>query len=273
MLNSDNRIRRISTAMIIALIAALILLSGCGKTRTQSKIDSNPKATYLKACEDAKTVEPEEVCRNLKAVVSWEKGLEWQQAFGVRRVKVVTWINKDFYDKSVGKEYKLPADANVWVTLAPEVKDFVEKNSGATQLRIEQLLGLPPNSGKTKFVEIWASPSDLFRPSPDPEIVDHEADVDFPTATGKFLSFSATTITEWDNTANADKVYTYEQWFNQRKDMVYSGDNPYPWTRLGYTYDWGNPNSDVGLSEFVLLGGATVGVSSVTPTTDYLKDK
>ena len=26
----------------------------------------------------------------------------------------------------------------------------------------------------------------------------------------------------------------------------------YPWTRLGYTYDWGNPRNLVGLSEFVL---------------------
>jgi hypothetical protein len=26
----------------------------------------------------------------------------------------------------------------------------------------------------------------------------------------------------------------------------------YPWTRLGYSYDWGNPKNPVGLSEFVL---------------------
>lgn len=273
MLIRDNRTHRISTAIVIALIVALALLAGCGGTKTQNKTGSDPKAAYLKACEDAKTVEPDEVSKDLKAVVSWEKGLEWQQTPGVSRVRVATWTSKDFYDPSVGKEYKLPADANAWVTLAPDVKDFVKKKGGATPLRIEQLLGLPPNGGKTKFVELWVSPSDLFRPSPDPETTDHEADVDFPTVTGRFLSFTATPITEWDSAAKADKAYTYEQWFNQRKDTVYSGENPYPWTRLGYTYDWGNPKSDVGLSEFVVLGGSTIGVSSVTPTADYLKVK
>ena len=45
-------------------------------------------------------------------------------------------------------------------------------------MRLEKLLGLPPNSGKTKFVEIWVRPQDLFRPSPDPEITDCVAELD-----------------------------------------------------------------------------------------------
>ncbi len=32
---------------------------------------------------------------------------------------------------------------------------------------------------------------------------------------------------------------------------------------LGYTYDWGNPVSDLGLSEFVTDTGATVGVGQI----------
>ncbi len=43
----------------------------------------------------------------------------------------------------------------------------------------------------------------------------------------------------------------------------------YPWTRLGYTYDWGNPGSEVGLSEFVIQGGATVQVAQVYSTQAY----
>ena len=52
----------------------------------------------------------------------------------------------------------------------------------------------------------------------------------------------------------------------------YTGDHPYPWTGLGYTYDWGNPDSEIGLSEFVILGGSTVGVDAVIPTEEYLNN-
>ena len=45
----------------------------------------------------------------------------------------------------------------------------------------------------------------------------------------------------------------------------------YPWTRLGYTYDWGDSTTHVGLSEFILEQNATVMVKSVTSTVDYLK--
>ncbi len=49
------------------------------------------------------------------------------------------------------------------------------------------------------------------------------------------------------------------------------GENGYPWTRLGYTYDWGNPISEVGLSEFIIDEGATIEIKGVTTNEDYCK--
>ena len=46
-------------------------------------------------------------------------------------------------------------------------------------------------------------------------------------------------------------------------------DEVYPWTRLGYAYDWGNPQSEVGLSEFVIKKGALVQIHAVTFIDDY----
>jgi hypothetical protein len=43
----------------------------------------------------------------------------------------------------------------------------------------------------------------------------------------------------------------------------------YPWTRLGYTYDWGNPESEVGLSEFVVAAGSTVSIEAVSDNETY----
>ncbi|MCX5839251.1 MAG: hypothetical protein NTW71_12160 [Deltaproteobacteria bacterium] len=50
---------------------------------------------------------------------------------------------------------------------------------------------------------------------------------------------------------------------------------PYPWPRFGYTYDWGNPEKSIGLSEFVIHGKkadgseVSVGIKAVTPTAAY----
>jgi len=99
------------------------------------------------------------------------------------------------------------------------------------------------------FVEIWANPDDILRPSPDPEITDYEAELDFP---------------KWVDTQ-------YRDWFNELKSESY-GENGYPWTRLGYTCDWGNPKSEIGLSEFIIMPGSTVKIQSVTGTLDYSRN-
>jgi hypothetical protein len=122
----------------------------------------------------------------------------------------------------------------------------VDPNVNVT-LRTLQLLGLPPNNANTYFVELWVSPQSLFRPTPDNDINDTVAQLAFP----------------------ASATPEYKQWFNS--NIIYSYfPERYPWTRLGYTYDWGNSNSHVGLSEFVLKQNSTVIVKSVTPTADYL---
>jgi len=112
-------------------------------------------------------------------------------------------------------------------------------------LRLEQLLGLPPNYGNNRFVELWIDLNDLFRPSPDPGISDREAELDFPVS-NRYVTISAEHI----------------RWFTNKKNTSY-GPNGYPWTRLGYTYDWGNPESEVGLSEFVIRKGAVVPIEGV----------
>ncbi|MCL4692577.1 MAG: hypothetical protein KJ060_08715, partial [Candidatus Hydrogenedentes bacterium] len=124
-------------------------------------------------------------------------------------------------------------------------------NDSRMTLRAEQLLGLPPHDGKTRFVEFWVDPSDLFRPSPDPAVTDHEAELDFP-GSELFVTVSS----------------EYVDWYESQVAISYGPDG-YPWTRLGYTYDWGNPLTEVGLSEFVIRTGATVTVKSVTLNADY----
>ena len=141
----------------------------------------------------------------------------------------------------------------VWVTVASEFKKFCREYrlTANLTLRMEQLLGLPPNSGKTKVVEMWALPSDIFRPSPDPEISDHEAELEFRVTT-RFQKTSQ----------------KHMKWFNDTRTKSY-GEEGFPWTRLGYTYDWGNIETEVGLSEFIIAEDSTVSIKSVSSTEEY----
>jgi hypothetical protein len=215
---------------------------------------SNPadlQQAYLNAVKDAAIVEPGEISKNLTPVVETNPNLVWEGEAGSKQVLVLTWTSWNGYDDQVGQS--IVTTRETWVTVAPELKNFCTTYSTAQPnltLRLEQLLGLPPANGKTKFVEMWVTPQDLFRPSPDPEITDQEAGLTFPQS--KFLTISE----------------EYKAWFNDLSSQSY-GENGYPWTRLGYTYDWGNPSSEVGLSEFVINTGATIEVQGVTNTEDY----
>ncbi|MDJ0736926.1 MAG: hypothetical protein QNJ47_23135 [Nostocaceae cyanobacterium] len=94
---------------------------------------------------------------------------------------MVTWTSWNGYDKQVGK--KMPLKREVWVTAVSELKKFAAKlnlSKNSLTLRLEQYLGLPPHNGKTKFVQMWVNPTDIFRPCPDPEINDTRCELSFP---------------------------------------------------------------------------------------------
>jgi len=165
------------------------------------------------------------------------------------------------------------------VTVAPEIKNFFGINV-PQPLRIAQLLGLPPEyavAGDPKeakyMLELWVSPQDLFRPCPDTEISDTVCETSFPMDTFRMLDLNnKVRATEG---AEYGVFKTYSSWFNNRTRNVYTtSSSPYPWTRLGYTYDWGSSNH-TGLSEFVVHGrkadgsGISVGIKSVKTTTEY----
>ena len=203
---------------------------------------------YEQAVDDAVVAKPSEIYSGLTPIVETNLNLSWRGESGNKSVLVVVWTK---YDSSypVGETVNTTW-GDTWVTVAPEIKTFfknhVDPNSNLT-LRVKQLLGLPPNSSNLYFVEFWVNPQSLFRPTPDNEINDTVAQLTFP----------------------ASATAAYKEWFNG--NIIYSYFPPrYPWTRLGYTYDWSASGVHVGLSEFVLAQYSTVTVESVTPTLDYL---
>lgn len=165
-------------------------------------------------------------------------------------ILVCTWKqNISFYNKDILNTGNWP----LWVTTAPELKNrFKSESVKDTNLRLIQLLGLPPGSKYSYFVEIWVRPQDLFRPCPDKEITDTKCDLCFPSGTD-------VEHIKWINENRISRYYQCELY------------NQYPWGQLGYTYDWNPDNkSHVGLSEFIIGVNKTVYINRIVSTEEYL---
>ncbi|MCX5746445.1 MAG: hypothetical protein NT062_28545 [Proteobacteria bacterium] len=212
-------------------------------TPTAAIAPPSAAARYAAAVQDAREATRAEIVRDLRAITPTAPGLTWRDG----KVLVVTWTGWPGYDGAVGSA--MPSGREVWVTAVPDVQTFCKTvDPDGLVARLEQRLGLRPNNGKTRFVELWVAPGDLFRPCPDAEITDAQCELDFDA-----LPVPATDA--------------HRRWFEKLQAGSY-GEPGYPWTRLGYTYDWGGAR-EVGPSEFVVRAGATVDVAKVMLTSAY----
>lgn len=121
-------------------------------------------------------------------------------------------------------------------------------------LRVKELLGLPPNYKSNYVIEFRVNPkTDLFRPCPDQEISDCACGLDFPPGTpSSHRSF----ITNW-RTGSYNNL--------SLKDC-------YPFTGLGYTFDWNPYNlSHIGVSEFVIHHYHEIQVARVFTLATFLR--
>ncbi len=185
-----------------------------------------------------------------------------------RPVKLVTWIRGSQIPKYRNEHGSATTAAgDIWVTVEPMLQRFCRQYTSrhsvtGTELteRLEQRLGLPPGAGKTHFVEITvADPSSLkhlFRPCAVP-------------------STSSLTCAPGAPLNTADPQYRL--WFLTQYYSSYGTALPYsyPWTALGYTFDWGLDDQGqtvrIGESEFVIPQGAPIQVGPITTTDDYCR--
>jgi hypothetical protein len=221
----------------------------------------------------------DKISAGLTAIIPENKNLIWEDDVAGSRVLVAiySWgLNPD-PGALPNPDYTLRT--NKWVTVAPELYNFFEGQT-FTHTRIEQLLGLPPCYGNTKIIELFVNPADMFRPSPDPETTDQTASLEFPWRTSRIVTYDTGRTIYDDFCASPPPCYSdYETWFNNRRAGVYSASPPYPWTALGYTYDWAysdnrssfvRASGHVGLSEFVITP-TTVGILRISDAFEYFR--
>ncbi|MDP8248222.1 MAG: hypothetical protein P9M00_08805 [Candidatus Tritonobacter lacicola] len=238
----------------ISKIVVLAIFVGLGCTAfAPGRIAADPWDDYNAAVADTShEATADKISKNLTAIIPSNEDLIRDEN---DRILMAAWSD-DWYSQHYqpGDYHYVSEDHLVWVTVVPQVIDFVKRNRVEPEnlvSRLEQLYGLPPDYGRTEFVEFWVYPADLFRPSPDPEITDHESELAFPTS--PYFTIDG----------------AYQNWFNNLKSSIYLPPNPFPWTRLGYTYDWGDPDDHVGLSEFIVRGDVNIQIRAMTGTHEY----
>lgn len=213
--------------------------------------------------EDAKQPLADEVVSNLWALSPKDTKIQWRENNGKIEYLMSTWryVKDPSVDWPIGAKKQLAYQT--WFTPAPQVKEFCQQYQAPDanipddielSLRLQQYLGLILNkySSKTHFVEMWVKGEDLIRPCIDPEIDD---------ATCNLLPLPVP-----DSSPIIQTIYT-NSFSNTKKEY-------YPWSGLGYTYDWGNSQKPhQGASEFIINPTpeqpVEVEVVSVTPTKEY----
>jgi hypothetical protein len=223
--------------------------------------------TYIKAVQAVALPEPSERSNNLSpidpskpaTVVSWVRASQAQD-----------------YQANLGKT--IPASGDTWVTLVPKLREFCmgyAKAQGgdlaAITLRVEQRLGLPPHSAKTTFVEFEVAnpgnPDNIFRPCASSDVTTKTCELGPPRACDA-------------SAPSAEQCRRHTEFFTNQYYTSYGVSLPteYPWTSLGYTFDWAS--GPVGLngkssfmvygeSEYVIPKRANITVKGVYSTAEY----
>jgi hypothetical protein len=234
------------------VVVLLLLLSSCIITKKMTE-----QEIYKKALQNACIPQETTIYKNLTAInisnINLTRkiinGQEYILTISLKSEQAKKWYQNDtngFYH--TGKY-------QIWVTITPELQQKIKAlNPKNIPLRLKQLLGLPPNAEYKYMIEFWVKADDLFRPCPDKEITDRQCELDFPQNTPEEYK-------KWFNDVRLERYFVY-------KDMYAK----YPWTQLGYTYDWSPKNhSHIGMSEFVIDKNKNVVVGNIYTLEEYFK--
>lgn len=227
-----KRVISIATCLLLGL-----LLAGCmGETAPSNE------ELWAAAMADAVFSEDDEVME-LVSLTQEDPQVIWDEAG--ERVLLATWHG---YEEPCEAGDSL-AHNDIWAVSLGELKSWYLENKGSVtdwDLRLAQLLGMPADGSCTRFSAFWVSPSEVIRPA-------YVTDV----------------TAQMENGYNQVTDSTYQTWFDA--NLVYSYfESEYPWTRLGYTYDWSGGDSVYGLTEFLIADGSETEIAITESTENFL---
>ena len=229
--------RRWTAALFAAL--ALSALAGC---KREAAVTGGE--LWDRAMADAVFSEDEEVME-LVTLTQEDPMVIWDDAG--ERVLLLTWHN---YDSDCIPGLPLGEEAGeIWATSVGEMTAWYEENGGGVEdweLRFAQLLGVHADEGYTRFTAFWVSPEDVIRPA-------YRTDVTEQMVNG------------YDQVTDE----AYKAWFDGNIIWSYFASD-YPWTRLGYTYDWSGDGDEYGLTEFLVAAGDKTEIALTWTTGEFV---
>ncbi|GHV82849.1 hypothetical protein AGMMS50212_01890 [Spirochaetia bacterium] len=223
----------------LPVVIAFVLI-GCATG--QAAVASNSEL-YRMAMIDSMIAEPDEISPLVRLspddpLTSWKDG------------KVLLLTFHRFPDSYIAGQDYVTKYGEVWTFTDKEMIKWFKYNKASTSAwtaRFNQLLGLPEDKDYTHVSAMWVYPTDAKRPAFEKDITKQVTVVKLP----------------------ADVEPDFKEWFNGNIIWSYF-DSAYPWTRLGYTYDWADNGTEYGLSEFLIRKGATVQVEWTKTTGEFV---
>lgn len=234
------------------------VLHPCPAQDRSGSADDQPLQRFQRALTDARTIEACERWEALEPMTPANPDLIWDTSG--QRVLMVTWLTADPGVRTLPVGVATPAPGPLWAVPVPAIRSMIEREllklattssrepGASSQLsldvvaRTRQYLGLRPDSRYGEFLEFWVSPADLIRPCIGGSVTDTRCTLRRPGS-------GPSAVLE--------------------RPAAFSSPE-YPFTGLGYSYDWGNPITEIGASEFVVEGGREIRVFRIVPNQEYL---
>ena len=232
-----------SVLVIFLIICIGICFVACNKDK-----DQQPKSNdelYAEAVRDAMIIDEDEVLP-LVNINHEDPNVTWNG-----NKVLVAFMHKYPDSYPAGTNITLQW-GNVWCVSAKELELFVtNNNTDDWTLRLHQILGMPTSKNYTTITALWVDANLLYRP----------ANVTNPNA-AMAMKYQPTGDDTFDT--------MYKAWFDSNIIWSYF-DSAFPWTRLGYTYDWADNEKEYGLSEFLIFSGATASVEYTYSVSEFIE--
>ncbi len=212
--------------------------------------------------------------------------LEWSTNYdGLWRLKMVTWTKAAFSNSyTPAGLFTNFSHGQGFVTVGGQLTNFFQNTYGPgltnltpaeAHLRVSQVLGISNTSLNNTFAEVWVLPQDVFRPGRTISISQTTLDADWPDTPqpdpdphtwadfNAYSNYFGGTLMNPTNSGNPDDPQAYSYAYN------------FPFTGMGYTWDWFYPTNDplfrfVGMDEFVVQRTATYYAGDFVPEYPYL---
>jgi hypothetical protein len=234
----------------------LSFLAACVRRPPEPAVPT-PAEAYAAAVQDAALPEASEL-HDLLVLLPETPGLQWDDQ---QRVLVTTWTRSQYFPPDPYQPgYVFGLYGETWFTAGDEVQTACAGLGAASSTRLERLLGLPPDGGRDVFLQVWIDPALLFRPCTDPDVQTQACSLGPPLST---LDDSGLHCGPEDSAHAQWLCQTWKARYGPTESM-----SRFPWTALGYTYDWGGED-EYGATEFVAPQGTEVTLHALLPVDTF----